>query len=181
MARNRLRAERDSHTLNTTALVHETYLKLIRQERIEWQSRAHFFAIGAQAMRRVLVDHARARNADRRGGRDVHVPVDVAEGETPELLTDRQAADVLALNDALDGLERFDERAARVVEYRFFGGLKYEEIGSILGVSAVTARRAWTGARAWLRRELGPDVGALDLSGGADGQGTSPDATGGAG
>lgn len=158
MARNRLRAERDNHTLGTTALVHETYLRLIRQDQVEWQSRAHFFAIGAQAMRRVLVDYARARKTARRGGRDRQISVDALEDVAAELLSAKAAQEVLALNDALDDLARFDERGARVVEYRFFGGLKHGEIATILGTSEVTVRRSWTSARAWLRRELGPEV-----------------------
>jgi len=157
MARNRLRVERDGHTLNTTALVHETYLKLVRQDRISWQSRAHFFAVGAQAMRRVLVDHARARNAQRRGGGEPHVSIDAAP-EVSHLLSAEAAAEVLALNDALTALAHFDSRAATVVEYRFFGGLTHDEIASLLGTSEVTVRRSWTSARAWLRSELGPDA-----------------------
>lgn len=157
MARNRLRVERSGHTLNTTALVHETYLKLVRHERVDWQSRAHFFAVGAQAMRRVLVDHARARNAQRRGGGEAHVPLDsVAEGSPA--LTLEAADEVLALDDALVALAGFDPRAATVVEYRFFGGLTHAEIATLLGTSEVTVRRSWTTARAWLRRELGPDA-----------------------
>ena len=170
MAHNRLSAERGSHTLNTTALVHETYLRLVRQDRIEWQSRAHFFAIGAQAMRRVLVDYARARNAGRRGGRERHVSVEMLERESPELLSEEAAAEVLALDDALHDLARFDERGAQVVEYRFFGGLKHDEIGALLGVSEVTVRRSWTSARAWLRRELGPSSLGLDPDGGGEGR-----------
>lgn len=155
MAHLRLRAERDGHTLSTTALVHETYLKLVRQDRVNWQSRAHFFAVGARAMRRVLVDHARARNAARRGGGVDALPLDSVD-ET--LLSDEAATEVLALDDALRALSNFDERGATVVEYRFFGGLKHDEIANLLGTSEVTVRRSWTSARAWLRRELGPDA-----------------------
>jgi len=157
MAHNRLRSERGGHTLDTTALVHETYLKLAQQDRIEWQSRSHFFAVGSQAMRRVLVDYARARNAARRGGTERHLSLDVVEKEAAELLSERTAADLLALDEALDDLSRFDERAATVVEYRFFGGLTHDEIAHLLGVSTITVRRAWTSARAWLRRELGTE------------------------
>jgi len=160
MAHNRLRAERESHTLNTTALVHETYLRLVKQDRIEWQSREHFFAIGARAMRRVLVDYARARNTDRRGGREPHVPLDIAD-DAGYLLSSETATEVLALDEALEELATFDERAAKVVEYRFFGGLKHGEIAGLLGVSEVTVRRSWTSARAWLRRELGPGLDGL--------------------
>ena len=164
IAHNRLRAERAGHTLNTTALVHETWLRLAGQQRMAWDSRAHFFAIGARAMRRVLVDHARARDAQRRGGREAHVPLDVVERDAPELLSAAAAAEVLALNDALDALAAFDERGARIVESRFFGGLTHAEIGEALGLSEVTVRRSWTSARAWLRRELTAES-RLDRSG----------------
>ena len=147
IAHNRLRAERAGHTLNTTALVHETWLRLAGQEQKAWRSRAHFFAIGARAMRRVLVDHARARDAQRRGGRESHVPLEVVERDAPELLSEAAAAEVLALNDALDALAVFDERGAQVVESRFFGGLTHEEIGEAMGLSEVTVRRSWTSAR----------------------------------
>ena len=165
MAHNRLRSEPGGHTLQTTALVHETYLKLIRQDRVEWSGRSHFFAVGAQAMRRVLVDYARARNALRRGGAEAHVSLEVAGEEMADFLSDRAAHEVLALHEALADLERFDERAARVVEYRFFGGLKNDEIATILGVSEVTVRRSWTSARAWLRRELGARADDLPSDG----------------
>lgn len=161
MAHNRLKAERAGHTLDTTALVHETYMKLVSHDRVEWQSRAHFFAVGAQAMRRVLVDYARARNADKRGGGQEHIPLEVAEAEAAEFLGVAAADELLALDAALDDLARFDERGARIVEYRFFAGLKHDEVADILGVSEVTVRRSWTTARAWLRRELGPDRSAL--------------------
>ncbi len=171
IAHNRLRAERAGHTLNTTALVHETWLRLAGQERTAWRNRAHFFAIGARAMRRVLVDYARARDAQRRGGSEAHVPLHVVEHEAPELLTAAAATEVLTLNDALDALATFDERGARIVESRFFGGLTHAEIAEALELSEVTVRRSWTSARAWLRRELAADT-AFERSGvdlGADG------------
>jgi len=158
LARHRLRFERPGHTLNTTALVHETYLKLIQQDRVQWQSRAHFFAVAAQAMRRILVDYARARKADRRGGGAPLLSVDALGDVAAGLFTEQSAADLLTLNGALDDLGRFDRRAARVVECRFFGGLAHSEIALILGVSEITVRRSWTSARAWLRRELGDEV-----------------------
>lgn len=158
MAHGRLRMERDGHTLNTTALVHEAYLKLIQQERVEWQSRAHFFAVAAQAMRRVLIDYARARGAERRGGDAAHVSLDEERDAAGDVFTEQSAADLLTLNGALDDLAVFDARAAHIVEWRFFGGLGHDEIATILGVSEVTVRRSWTSARAWLREKLGPDV-----------------------
>ena len=165
MARNRLRVERDGHTLQTTALVHETYLKLTQDDRSEWRSRSHFFALGAQAMRRVLVDYARARGAARRGGEAPHVSFDVVGADDSALLTEGAAREVLALDDALGELAHFDERGARVVEYRFFGGLSHSEIATVLGVSEVTVRRSWTAARAWLRRELGAGAAVPDEPG----------------
>jgi RNA polymerase sigma factor (TIGR02999 family) len=158
VAHDRLRLERGGHTLNTTALVHETYLKLIQQDRVEWRSRAHFFAVAAQAMRRVLIDYARVRKAERRGGGAPHVPVEAVADHAGDLFTEQSAADLLTLNDALDELGGFDPRGARVVECRFFGGLGHDEIAAILGVSEVTVRRSWTTARAWLREKLGADV-----------------------
>lgn len=163
VAHRRLEAERDGHTLNTTALVHETYFKLVQQERVEWQSRAHFFAIAARAMRRILVDHARKRNADRRGGGATKVSLD-GQGRVPApgAMGEDDLADLIVLDDALDRLADFNSRGADVVLYRFFGGLTHRETAEVLGVSEVTVRRAWTAARAWLRGELtaGSDVPA---------------------
>jgi RNA polymerase sigma factor (TIGR02999 family) len=150
LARSRLRAERDGHSLNTTALVHETYLKLVDQTRVEWKDRAHFYAVASQAMRRILVSHARAKGAAKRGGDAIHVALEAA----PIALPSDSLDELIALDQALERLEEFNPRGARTVEYRFFGGLSYEEIGEALGTSAVTARRAWTAAKAWLEREL---------------------------
>lgn len=155
VAHRRLAAERDGHTLDTTALVHETYFKLVEQDRVEWQSRAHFFAIAARAMRRVLIDYARKRNAERRGGEAEKVSLDEAPRiPAPEAVGEDDALDLIALDDALDRLEDFNARGAEVVLYRFFGGLTHRETAEVLGVSEITVRRAWTAARAWLRREL---------------------------
>lgn len=150
LARARLRSERPDHTLNTTALVHEAYLKLVDQKRAEWRNRAHFFAIASQAMRRILIDYARMKNAAKRGGDAVHVPLEEADFA----LSDGQVEELLALDDSIERLRAFNERGADVVVYRFFGGLTYDEIGQALGVSGVTARRSWSASRAWLRREL---------------------------
>ena len=139
--------ERAGHTLNATALVHEAYVKLVDQTRVEWHGRSHFFAVASEAMRRILVNHARARNALKRGGKESHVPLDDAD----VFVSDAQSEEVEALGEALDRLEAFDPRGAAVVTYRFFGGLKNEEIAEVLGVSPVTVRRQWRAARAWLR------------------------------
>lgn len=158
LAHARLGLERAGHTLNTTALVHETYLRLIQQDRVEWQSRAHFFAIASSAMRQILIDYARTRQAAKRGGGATHLPLD--EGHELSIdehfFADGRAEELLALNDALDRLARFDERGAKVVQYRFFGGLTNRETADVLGASEVTIRRAWTMAKTWLRAELNP-------------------------
>ena len=153
LAQSQLRRERDGHTLNATALVHEAYVRLVGQERVEWAGRAHFYGVAAQAMRRVLINYAEGRRAQKRGGGAVHVPLDEA---TPVLSSD-EAGDLVDLDEALTRLEAFNERGARVVEYRFFGGLTHEEIADVLGVSTITVRRAWTVAKSWLRRELGDE------------------------
>lgn len=157
MARHRLRAERADHTLNTTALVHEAYLKLVDQTRVEWRGRQHFFAVAAEAMRRILVDYARHRRTAKRGGDQRHVPLDEAEAlaSTDEALTIEQADELLALDEALERLAAFNAQGARVVQYRFFGGLGHDQIAELLGVSERTVRRSWMVAKAWLRRELG--------------------------
>ena len=145
-----LRRERPGHTLQTTALLHEAFLRLVDARGVSWQGRAHFFAIAANLMRRVLVEHARRRAADKRGGSDERVPLD-------EALAVAEAADLdlLAIDVALDKLEAVDERQARVVELRFFTGLSVEETAEALGVSEKTVKRDWNVARAWLRREIG--------------------------
>lgn len=153
VARQYLRRERPGHTLQPTALVHEAYLKLVDQRRIRWQNRAHFFAVAAQLIRRILVDHARARGASKRGGglRQLTIEADVApaerRGQAGEL-------DVLALDGALSRLAELDPRQAHVVELRFFGGLDVEETAEVLGVSSPTVKRDWRTAKAWLYREL---------------------------
>lgn len=154
LAQARLRWERDGHTLNATALVHEAYFRLVGQERVEWKGRAHFFAIASQAMRRILINWAEARSAKKRGGAAPHVDLEAAA----EVLNETQAEEILALHGALEELARFNPRGARVVEYRFFGGLTNAEIAEAMGVSEVTVRRAWRAARAWLRDELDPSV-----------------------
>ena len=149
LARARLRGEQVGHTLTPTDLVHEAYLKLVPLPDVEWQSRAHFFAIASRAMRHVLVDHAERRSAAKRGG-----------GQTMLALSDDGLAtatpldDLIALGDALSRLERVDARQARVVECRFFGGLSLEETAEALNISPATVSRDWTFARAWLHREL---------------------------
>jgi len=149
IARVQLRREQPGHTLEATALVHEAWLRLVRIERVEWQDRAHFFAVAASSMRRILTDHARARLRDKRGAGARHVTLsaaaDVAAG-TPEDLVD--------LDAALTRLDAIDERKRKGVEYRVFGGLRNEEIAQVLGVSLATVKRDWEFSRAWLNREL---------------------------
>ena len=152
IAHGQLHGERSGHTLNTTALVHETYLRLVKIERVEWQDRAHFFAVAARVMRRVLIDYARARKRDKRGGAPVQVPL----SETLDGLV-QQPEDLLALEDALARLEAQSERQCRVVECRCFAGMTVEETATALDTSPATVKRDWAFARAWLNRELGQD------------------------
>ncbi|HET8653953.1 MAG TPA: sigma-70 family RNA polymerase sigma factor [Longimicrobiaceae bacterium] len=149
VAHRQLAGERPDHTLATTELVHEAYLKLVGLERIEWRNRAHFFAVAARAMRRILVDYAVSRGAQKRGGGGQRVALDAVE-----LVADERGEDLLALDDALVRLEAIQERCARVVECRFFGGMSIEETAEALDVSPATVKRDWTVARAWLYREL---------------------------
>lgn len=148
VARARLRRERADHTLSPTALVHEAYLRLIDQRRVQWRGRAHFFAVAARMMRRILVDHARAHGAAKRGAA---IRVSAAAAEVGALPGD---LDVLALDGALDRLAAIDGRQSELVELRFFGGLNIEETAAALAVSPVTVKRDWALARAWLFREL---------------------------
>lgn len=150
MARRHMARERPGHTLQTTALVNEAYLRLIDQKRVRWQNRAHFFAIAAQAMRRILISMARARCAEKRGGPQAPVSLE----EAAEVSVDR-AAELVALDDALQTLATLDPRRARVVELRYFGGLSVEEAARVLECSDRTVKRDWSFARAWLLRELG--------------------------
>jgi RNA polymerase sigma factor (TIGR02999 family) len=151
MAENQLRRERADHTLGSTALLHEAYLKLVDQSRVTWQNRAHFLGVAALAMRRILVNYAQQRRAQKRGGEFVATTFD------DDLLPRESRADELvALDGALARLKALNQRQASVVEYRFFGGLNHEEIAEVLGVSVPTVRRDWRLARAWLSRELKP-------------------------
>jgi RNA polymerase sigma factor (TIGR02999 family) len=155
IAHGRLRSERDGHTLNTTALVHEAYLKLVDQTRVEWQSRGHFFAVAAEAMRRILVDYAKGRRASKRGGGAGSVELEAARNvSTDSPFTDDEALELIELDGALDRLAAFNRQGALVVQYRFFGGLSTDEVAEVLGCSERTVRRSWTAARAWLRSEL---------------------------
>lgn len=150
-----LRRERGNHTLQPTALVHEAYLRLADQRDVEWQNRAHFFGIATQIMRRVLVDHARARGRGKRGGGQTLVLFDDALA-----IAEARDLDLVALDDALSALAELDERQSRIVEMRFFAGLEVEEVAEALGVSETTVKRDWSLARAWLRRELRRGGGA---------------------
>jgi RNA polymerase sigma factor (TIGR02999 family) len=148
LASRYMRGERTDHNLQTTALVNEAYMRLVDYKSMQWQNRAHFFAVSAQLMRRILVEHARRHNL-KRGGGVQHVSFE----DTAEVSGDR-AADLGALDDALDALARIDPRKVQVVEMRFFGGLSVEETAEVLKVSPVTVMRDWSTAKAWLYREL---------------------------
>lgn len=149
LAASYLRRERADHTLQPTALANEAYLRLIDQRVVQWNSRSHFFGIAAQLMRRILVDHARAHRAEKRGGQAERVPLDEAIAWTSP-----QDVNLIALDDALNSLSEHDARKARVVELRFFGGMSVDETAELLGVAAVTVMRDWTMAKAYLLREM---------------------------
>ena len=144
--------EREGHSLQATALVNEAYLRLVDSKTVAWHDRAHFLAVSARVMRRILVDHARARHAQKRGGDGSRVTFDEAL-----VVTDEPAQDVVALDDALAALATFDDRKSRVVELRFFGGLSVEETASVLNVSRDTVMRDWQVAKAWLQAEIRGD------------------------
>ena len=149
VAARHMRGQRTGHTLQTTALVNEAYIRLIDASQVKWQNRAHFFAVAAHFMRRILVDFARSRNYQKRGGGAQAVSLDEALIEVPE-----RGADLLALDEALTRLQELNERQAQVVELRYFGGLNEEEAAEALKVSVRTVRRDWNFARVWLHREL---------------------------
>jgi len=145
-----LRKERQGHTLQTTALIHEAYLRLAGQNEIEWQNRNHFFAIASTAMRRILVDHARTRHREKRGGNAEDIPLD----DALMIGVSQKSVDLVALDEALVRLERLDPRQAKVVELRFFSGLTNEETAKVLAVSNATVRNDWAMAKAWLHGQL---------------------------
>lgn len=145
-----LRRERPGHVLQTTGLVHEAVIKLIGKDDIDWSDRNHFFAVAAQAMRRILVDHARSQSREKRGGNAVELPLDEAIVRAVQT----ESIDLAALDEALDQLAAFDKRQAQVVELKYFGGMTLDETAEILGVSRETVKRDWQIARAWLRRRL---------------------------
>ncbi len=153
VAARQLRSERNDHTLQPTALVHEAYIRLVGQRQVDWQNRAHFFGVAAQVMRRILVDHARRRGASKRGDALQRVSIDeaidvAASNEIP----------ILELDQALDRLEKMDAGLAKIVELRAFGGLTIDEAAHVLSVSPSTAKRDWRTAKAWLTRELGSEA-----------------------
>jgi len=152
VAHRQLSRERAGHTLSTTALVHEAYLQLVDQTQIQWRSRAHFFAFASRVMRRVLIDYARRRGADKRGGGRIQVPLRPETATTPA-----EVVEILVLDEALTRLSELDERMAQVVEYRFFGGMTAEETAEALGCSLRTVERLWTRARAHLYQLLRTD------------------------
>ena len=149
VARHHLAAEDGLHTLESAALVNETYLRLVQQERVEWRNRAHFFAISARMMRRILVDHARQRRTEKPGGARPRLSLDQSLG-----LTEQKDLDVVALDDALSALSKLDPQQAHVIELRFFGGLTIEETSEALNISPATVTRDWVTAKAWLYDQI---------------------------
>ena len=153
LARRYMRRESPGHTLQTSALLNEAFLRLVDQKNVHWQNRAHFFGIAAQMMRRILVDYARSRNYEKRGGGARALSLDEAL-----IVSDARNEEVVNVHEALEKLTEFDSRKGQIVELRFFGGLSIEETAEVLDVSPGTVMRDWTLAKAWLRRELAPDA-----------------------
>lgn len=150
LASGYLRRERADHTLQPTALVHEAYMKLIDQKKVHWQNRAHFFGIAAQVMRRILLDHARKHNADKRGGEAEKLPIE----EEILVVSHEKSAELIALDEALETLSKMDPQKAKIVELRYFGGLSIEETAEVMGVSVPTINRQWRMAKAWLYGQI---------------------------
>jgi RNA polymerase sigma factor (TIGR02999 family) len=149
LARSYLRKERTGHTLQATALVHEAFLRLIDQNSVQWQNRAHFFGVAAQMMRRILTNYAIARGAEKRGGKSQHISLEDVTG-----LSEHRDLDVVSLDQALNDLEALDPRQSRIVEMRFFSGLSIEETAEVMQLSPATIKREWSTARLWLRRKM---------------------------
>lgn len=158
LARYYMRGERPGHTLQTAALVNEAYLRLVDHRGMRWQNRAHFYAVASQAMRRILVDHARSRQYLKRGGGNATVALDEAAA-----VVQKQAADVVALDDALTDLSAIDPRKSQIVEMRYFGGMTVDETAEVLGLSPVTVMRDWSTAKAWLLRAIRTGSGEKNL------------------
>ena len=149
MAKRHMAREDPNHTLQTSALINEAYLKLIDRQQTEWQDRGHFYAVAAQVMRHILIDHARRHLYDKRGGGAQHVPLEEAE-----IIKAERAAELIALDEALKGLAKLDARRGQIVELKFFAGLSAEEIGNVLNISPATVQREWRAAKAWLRHTM---------------------------
>jgi RNA polymerase sigma factor (TIGR02999 family) len=152
LAHRYMKRESPGHTLQTSALVNEAFVKLVDQRNVHWQNRAHFFGIAAQMMRRILVDYARSRSTAKRGGGAAQISLDESL-----IVSDERNAEIVNVHEALERLAEFDARKSQIVELRFFGGLSIEETAEVLGVSPGTVMRDWTLAKAWLHRELGSD------------------------
>ncbi len=165
LAHQRLRHEAPGHTLSTTGLVHEAYLKLVGQTRMEWRNREQFFAIASEAMRRILIDHARRRQRDKRGGAIEHVPLrdDLAHARH-DLVADEQVEQLLTLDSSLTRLAEFNPEGARIVQLRFFGGLSNTEVADVIDTSERTVRRTWSVAKAWLRRDMARETASNSFS-----------------
>lgn len=153
LAHHYMRRERPGHTLQTTALVNEAYIRLVDHKGMRWQNRAHFYAVAAQAMRRILVDYARSRDCAKRGG-----GANMVELEEAATVVQRQASDLVALDDALSELAALDPRKSQIVEMRYFGGMSVEEMAEVLRVSPITVMRDWSTAKAWLLRAMSPEA-----------------------
>ena len=156
LAHRYMKRESPRHTLQTSALVNEAFVRLVDQKNVQWQSRAHFFAIAAQMMRRILVDYARKRNFAKRGGGAYQVSL-----EEGLIATDEYSKELINVHEALERLAEFDARKSQIIELRFFAGLNIEETAEVLGVSPGTVSREWTLAKAWLRREMTNDLSAV--------------------
>lgn len=153
MARRQMARENPNHTLQTSALINEAYLKLVDRQQTDWQNRAHFYAVAAQVMRHILIDHARRHLYNKRGGGAQHVPLEEAE-----IIKDGRAADLLALDEALNTLVKLDPRRSQIIELKFFAGLNAEEISEVMNVSPSTVQREWRAAKAWLRHTISGQI-----------------------